>query len=225
MKTLSEQASVSIFQKENLNPVEVAKESLVFANSNNDFVIFDTAGRLQTNETLMEELVNIKKAISPDEILLVVDSMSGQDMINVAKEFNDRLNLTGFIITKMDSDARAGVALSLTNLLNVPIKYIGEGEKLLDLNEFFPDRMANRILGLGDIATLTEKAKEVVDEKSVKKVLIKMLSGKMDFEDLLILTKQINKMGSFSSIIKMLPNASKLLGDNDVEGLENKIKI
>ena len=141
------------------------------AENNNDVIIFDTAGRLQTNEELMDELVNIRNAIHPDEILLVVDAMSGQDMINVAQQFNDTLNLSGFIITKLDSDARAGVALSLIHLLNVPVKLTGNGEKLGSLDIFYPERMADRIIGLGDIMTLAEKASDVIDEAQTKKSL------------------------------------------------------
>ncbi len=225
--TLAKEAKADFYQEgTNKQPYEIALNALKVAKSQgNDFLVFDTAGRLQTNEKLMDELVSIKKAIHPDEILMVVDSMAGQDMINVAKEFNDKLNLTGFIITKLDSDARGGVALSLTHLLNVPIKLIGTGEKLGSLDNFYPERMADRIMGLGDIMTLAEKAQDVLDETSMKKSLSRMLAGKMTFEDLLIQTKQMQKLGSLGSIVKMLPQAEKLMTNNSIEEAEEKMRI
>lgn len=225
LQTLAQEVNVDFFQKGKQRPELIANQVLDYAKANNNsFIVFDTAGRLQTNEELMDELAKIKHAIKPDEIFLVVDSMAGQDMINVAKEFNDKLNLTGFIITKLDSDARAGVALSLTHLLNIPIKLMGNGEKLGSLEQFYPERMADRILGLGDIMTLAEKAKDVIDENSAKKSLMKMLAGKMDLEDLLVQTRQMQKLGSLGSIVKMIPNAEKLM-DQDVDAAEERIRI
>lgn len=225
LHTLAEQTKVDFYQKGNQNPVITAKEAMRFAeNNSNDVIIFDTAGRLQTNEQLMNELVNIKNAVHPDEILLVVDAMAGQDMINVAKEFNDILNLTGFIITKLDSDARAGVALSLIHLLNVPVKLTGSGEKLGSLDMFYPERMADRIIGLGDIMTLAEKANDVIDEAQTKRSLTKMFSGKMDLEDLMIQMQQLKKIGSLGSIVKMMP-AMQNIADDDIDNAEERIRI
>lgn len=225
LHTLAEQTNVDFYQKGNQNPVITAKEAMRFAeNNSNDVIIFDTAGRLQTNEQLMNELVNIKNAVHPDEILLVVDAMAGQDMINVAKEFNDILNLTGFIITKLDSDARAGVALSLIHLLNVPVKLTGSGEKLGSLDMFYPERMADRIIGLGDIMTLAEKANDVIDEAQTKRSLTKMFSGKMDLEDLMIQMQQLKKIGSLGSIVKMMP-AMQNIADDDIDTAEERIRI
>ena len=225
LHTLAQQTNVDFFQKGNQDPIITAKEAMHFADSNkNDVIIFDTAGRLQTNEQLMNELVNIKNAVHPDEILLVVDSMAGQDMINVAREFNDILDLSGFIITKLDSDARAGVALSLIHLLNVPVKLTGSGEKMGSLDIFYPERMADRIIGLGDIMTLAEKASDVVDEAQTKKTFTKMFTGKMDFEDLMIQMQQIKKMGSLGSIIKMMPAMNNIAAD-DIDSAEERIRI
>ncbi|MDE6476962.1 MAG: signal recognition particle receptor subunit alpha [Mycoplasmoidaceae bacterium] len=186
LKQLSTEINVDFYDHGTQNPRDTAVEALEKAKQNkNDFIIFDTAGRLQTDETLIRELVDLKKIIKPSDTLLVVDAMSGQDMINVAIEFNDKLNLSGVIITKLDSDAKAGVALSLASLLNVPIKMSGIGEKIGSLDLFYPERMADRILGLGDIMTLAEKAADVIDENRSKKTIMRMLSGKMDLEDLL----------------------------------------
>lgn len=225
LETLAKESNVDFFQKGTQNPVITAKEAMsLAAENNNDVIIFDTAGRLQTNKELMDELVNIRNAIHPDEILLVVDAMSGQDMINVAQQFNDTLNLSGFIITKLDSDARAGVALSLIHLLNVPVKLTGNGEKLGSLDIFYPERMADRIIGLGDIMTLAEKASDVIDEAQTKKSLTKMFSGKMDLEDLMLQMQQIKKMGSLGLIAKMIP-AAQNLADSDLESAEERIRI
>jgi signal recognition particle subunit SRP54 len=196
-----------------------------FAKSNNnDVIIFDTAGRLQTNEVLMDELKNIRNKTSPDEILLVVDAMSGQDVINVAKEFSNNLNLSGFLITKLDYDAKAGAVLSLVHILNVPIKLTGVGEKIGSLELFYPERMADRILGLGDIVTLAEKANEVVDENKSKKTFSRMLSGKMDLEDLMEQMEQIKKLGSIGSVFKMLPGAQKF-DESKISDIEEKMKV
>ena len=225
LQTLAKESNVDFFQKGTQNPVKTAREAMnVASENNNDVIIFDTAGRLQTNDELMDELVNIRNAVHPDEILLVVDAMSGQDMINVAQQFNDTLDLSGFIITKLDSDARAGVALSLIHLLNVPVKLTGNGEKLGSLDIFYPERMADRIIGLGDIMTLAEKASSVIDETQTKKSLTKMFSGKMDLEDLMFQMQQIKKMGSLGSIAKMIP-AAQNLADSDLESAEERIRI
>lgn len=229
LRTLSKELNVHFFEKGNENPTKIAKAALEQSIINkDDCTIFDTAGRLQTNKELMNELVQLKKVISPDEILLVVDSMAGQDIINVAEEFHKALNLTGIIITKLDSDARAGAALSLRSVLNIPIKLTGVGEKLGSLDLFHPDRIADKILGYGDILTLAEQASDVIDEKSAKKSLQKMLSGKMDLEDLLKQMEQLTKMGSFGSLMNMLPNSSGLsskMSDEKIYEIENKINI
>ncbi|MEG2802275.1 MAG: signal recognition particle protein [Malacoplasma sp.] len=229
LRTLSKELKVDFFEKGNENPVKIAKLAMAHADSNkDDCIIFDTAGRLQTNKELMKELVEIKKTISPDEILLVVDSMSGQDITNVAEEFNKALKLTGIIITKLDSDSRAGAALSLRSILNVPIKLTGVGEKLGSLDIFHPDRIADKILGYGDVLTLAEQAADVIDEKSAKKSLQKMLSGKMDLEDLMMQMEQLTKMGSFGSLVNMLPGSSGLSGkmtDEKIYEIENKINV
>ena len=227
LKTLSEQVGVDFYQNGLNNPIDIVSESLSFADKqNNNFIIVDTAGRLQTNEQLMDELVNIKKTFHPDEIFLVVDAMAGQDIVNVATEFNNYLKLTGLIITKLDSDARAGATLSLTSILNVPIVFTGVGEKLNSLDVFHPDRMANRILGLGDIMTLAEKAADVYDEKQSKNAMQRMLSGKMDLEDLMKQMQQINKLGSISSILKMMPTKlNNKISENKINEMEEKMKI
>jgi signal recognition particle subunit SRP54 len=225
LETLAKEINVDFYQHGTQNPTLTANESLEHADKKEEnVIIFDTAGRLQTNEELMEELKNIRNRVKPDEILLVVDAMSGQDGINVASEFNKHLDLTGFIITKLDSDARAGASLSLTHLLNVPVKFTGVGEKVGSLDVFYPDRIADRILGLGDIMSLAEKATEVLDEDKAKKSLGRMFAGKMDLEDLLEQMGQMSKMGSMSSIAKMLPNAPKLSEENIFEA-ENKMKV
>lgn len=219
------------FYKENISDAaKITKHALDVADAqNNDVVLVDTAGRLQTNSELMDELIAVKKAISPDEILLVVDAMSGQDIANVAQEFNNKLKLTGLIITKLDSDARAGATLSLTSMLNVPIKFIGTGEKVGSLDIFYPERMADRILGLGDVMTLAEKAADVVDENQAKHALQRMLSGKMDLEDLMRQMEQLTQLGSLSGVMKMVPtNFLKNMSNEKVEKIEenmNKWKI
>lgn len=226
LKTLATETKSAFFEKGKNKPEKTAKEALNEAiKNNNDLIIFDTAGRLQTNAELMKELQDIKKAVKPDEILLVVDGMAGQDVINVAKEFNDKLKLTGIVITKLDSDARAGAALSLTSILNVPVKLIGTGEKLNEIDVFHPDRMADRILGYGDMMTLAEKAAEQMDEKDAKRSLQKMLSGKMDLEDLLKQMKQFQNMGSMQSVISMIPGAQGKITEEKMVEAERKLKI
>lgn len=225
LKTLANRIGVDFFEKGQQDPVITADQALEFAKiNNNDVIVFDTAGRLQTNETLMTELKNIRNKVSPNEILLVVDAMSGQDVINVATEFSNNLNLSGFVITKLDSDAKAGAVLSLVHMLHIPIKFTGIGEKIGSLELFYPERMADRILGLGDIMTLAEKANEVIDENKSKKAFSRMLSGKMDLEDLMDQMEQIKKMGSLGSVFKMLPNAQRF-DDNQITTIEEKMRI
>jgi signal recognition particle subunit SRP54 len=225
LQTLADQIHVDFYQHGNQNTVLTADEAMaIAAKNNNDVIIFDTAGRLQTNKELMDELVNIRNKVSPDEILMVVDAMSGQDVMNVANEFNNHLSLSGFVITKLDSDAKAGAALSLAYLLHIPIMYMGTGEKVGSLDVFYPERMADRILGLGDILTLAEKANKVVDENKAKKSLARMLAGKMDLEDLMQQMSQLSKMGSFGSVAKMMPNAPKI-SEDQISQAEQKMKI
>jgi len=227
LKKLSNDNNLDFFDKGNQNPVVTAKESISIAEKNgNNVVIIDTAGRMQTNEELMNELVDIKNKTNPDEILLVVDAMSGQDIINVASEFNNKLGLTGFIVTKLDTDARGGAVLSLVSLLNVPIKFIGNGEKVSNLDLFYPERIADRILGLGDIVTLAEQARDNLDETQMKKSFARMMAGKMDLEDLLRTTQQMSKLGSMGSIMKMLPTSiSSKVNDSQIDEAERKVAI
>lgn len=226
LKTLANENKFDFYEKGTQNPVQTTKEALKIMDENkNDVVIIDTAGRLQTNQELMDELVNIKKTFSPDEILLVIDAMSGQDIINVAQEFDRVLKITGIVITKLDSDARAGAALSLTSILNVPIKFTGTGEKVGSLDLFYPERMADRILGLGDIVTLAEKAADVIDEKKARGQLERMLSGKMDLEDLYNQMGQISKMGSISGIAGMIPGLQDKITPDKEHEIEEKLKV
>lgn len=226
LKDLSKQINVDIFEKGQQDPTITAIEALEYAKVNkHDVLIFDTAGRLQTDEKLMDELKAINKSISPTEKLFVVDAMAGQDIYNVIHEFNNALSLSGIIITKLDSEARAGVSLSISYLLKLPIKFTGTGERIGSLDVFYPDRMADRILGLGDILTLAEKASEVVDETKVKRTFYRILSGKMDLEDLLIQIQQTTKIGSIKSIASMIPGLSGKIDDAKTEMIEEKIRV
>ena len=211
LKQLGKQLNIEVYEEGKNNPVEIAKNAINYAKENKyDYVLIDTAGRLHVDEELMEELENIRKEVSPDEILLVIDAMMGQDAINVITGFNDKLPLTGVIITKLDGDTRGGVALSVRHLTNVPIKFIGVSEKLDGLDSFDPKRMAGRILGMGDIVSLVEKATEAIDEKEAEKAAKKMQSGKFDLEDFLNQMKQIKKLGPLENLIKLIPGASKM---------------
>ena len=195
----------------NISPVEIAKEAKEVAfNDHYDVLIIDTAGRIAIDEELMEELNRIKKEVSPDEILLLVDAMSGQDAVNVAKSFNDLLALTGVIISKLDGDARGGAALSIRHMTGVPIKFSGVGEKVSDLDVFHADRMADRILGMGDVMTLVEKVQEEVDEKEAKKAAKKMMSGKFGLDDMLDQMRQVQKLGSLGGLLKLIPGMPKI---------------
>lgn len=225
LKTLSQKVDCGFYEKGNQNPAQTALQALEQAQENNhDVLLFDTAGRLQTNQELMDELVAIKKAVHPNEILMVVDGLSGQEIINVATEFHHVLKLTGIIITKLDSDARAGAALSLTSILDVPIKFTGIGERLGSLDLFYPERMADRILGLGDVMTLAEKAADTIDEKDTMKTMQKMLSGKMDLDDLMKQMGMMSKIGTLGSIMKMVPGSEKI-SDDKISEIEEKMRI
>ncbi|MDE5651512.1 MAG: signal recognition particle protein [Ureaplasma sp.] len=224
LEQLAKEVNVDFYKESNTKPEKIVRNA-IDKYEDDDLIIVDTAGRLQTNDELMNELIEIKKAISPDEILLVVDAMSGQDVMNVAVEFNNKLKLTGIVITKLDSDARAGAILSLVSMLNVPIKLIGNGEKIGSLDTFYPERIADRILGFGDVMSLAEKASEIMDEHKVKHAMQRMLSGKMDLEDLMRQMEQLNKFGSLGGIMKMLPtNLSGAISEDKLDGIENSIK-
>ena len=217
LNQLAKQINVPIYKEDSKNPVEIAKNSISYAKENNlDYVIIDTAGRLQIDEKLVEELKNINKEVNPHEILLVLDSMMGQDGVNVIKGFKEELPITGVILTKLDGDTRGGIALSLRKLTNVPIKFIGISEKMDGLSYFDPERMANRILGMGDIVSLVEKAEELISEKEARELSKKMEKGKFDLEDFLNQMKTMKKLGSMEGILKLIPGASKL-GLNNIK--------
>ncbi|MGY6172032.1 signal recognition particle protein [Candidatus Mycoplasma pogonae] len=208
-------------------PETIVKNGLEKAKVENyDLVIIDTAGRLAINEELMDELINIKKIAHPNEILFVTDALVGQDVINTAEIFNNKLALTGLIITKLDSDARGGAALSLRQLLNLPIKFIGTGEKADNLDLFHPDRMADRILGMGDVLSLIEQAENVIDKQKTEKLTKRMFSGNFDLDDLMESLKQLRKLGKMSKILKMIPGlAAKNIDETKLESAEKKIRL
>ena len=217
LNQLAKQINVPIYREDSKNPVEIAKNSISYAKENNlDYIIIDTAGRLQIDEKLVEELKNINKEVNPHEILLVLDSMMGQDGVNVIKGFKEEIPITGVILTKLDGDTRGGIALSLRKLTNVPIKFIGISEKMDGLSYFDPERMANRILGMGDIVSLVEKAEELISEKEARELSKKMEKGKFDLEDFLKQMKTMKKLGSMEGILKLIPGASKL-GLNNIK--------
>ncbi|WP_341490381.1 signal recognition particle protein [Mesomycoplasma ovipneumoniae] len=225
LKQLGKQVSIDVFYIEK-TPVEIAKDALIYSRNNNyDLVIFDTAGRLSINSELMSELVEIKKAVKPDQILFVLDALSGQDIINVAETFHKEINLTGSIITKLDSNARAGAALSITHLLKIPILFIGSGEKISALELFHPNRIADRILGMGDVMSLIEQAEENIDKQTVKKLSHRMFSGQFNLDDLLNSLAQIQKIGKFSKIIKMIPGLSGKINASQIDEVEQKMKL
>ncbi len=210
--TLAKTVGVDIVNMgDKVNPVEIAKAAKKKAfDDRYDVLIIDTAGRLTIDDELMNELANIKKDVIPDEILLLVDAMSGQDAVNTALGFDKKLGLTGVIMSKLDSDTRGGAALSIRHLTGVPIKFTGVGEKIEDLDIFYPDRMAERILGMGDILTLVEKAQEKIDEKEMRKSAAKMMEGSFTLNDMLEQMKQIRKLGSLGGILKLIPGMSKI---------------
>jgi len=211
LKQLGAQLNIEVYEEGKNDPVVIANNAINYARDNGyDYVLIDTAGRLHIDETLMDELDNIKNKVNPDEILLVIDSMMGQDAINVITGFNDKLPLTGVILTKLDGDTRGGVALSVRHLTNVAIKFIGVSEKLDGLDMFDPERMAGRILGMGDIVSLVEAAEEAIDEKEAEKAARRMQQGKFDLEDFLSTMKQVKKLGPLENLIKLLPGAKKM---------------
>ena len=208
----------------NENPVNIALKAKEEAyNDHYDVLIIDTAGRLQIDEALMEEVKNIKEKVIPDEILLLTDAMAGQDSVNVAKKFNEDLALTGAIMSKMDGDSRGGAALSIAHVTGVPIKFIGTGEKISDLDIFHPDRMAERILGMGDVLTLIDKVSENIDEKEAKKSVKKMVDGNFTLDDMLKQMKQVQKLGSLGGLLKLIPGMPKV-NDAQLSAAEKEMK-
>ena len=211
LKQLGKQLNIEVYDEGKNDPVEISKHAISYAKEHQyDYVLIDTAGRLQIDEDLMVELENIYKAVHPQEVLLVIDSMMGQDAIHVIEGFNKRLSLTGVILTKLDGDTRGGVALSVRHLTNVPIKFVGVSEKMDGLDAFDPKRMANRILGMGDIVALVEKAEEAMDTEEAMKTAKKMQTGKFDLDDFLSTLKQMKKLGPLENLLKLLPGAKKM---------------
>ena len=211
LKTLGKQLNIEVYEEGKGDPVQISKRGIEYAKGKGyNYVLIDTAGRLQLDEKLMDELVNINNEVKADEILLVIDAMMGQDAINVINGFNEKLPITGSILTKMDGDSKGGVALSLRHLTNIPIKFIGESEKLDGISEFVPSRIADRILGYGDILSIAEKASSVIDEEEAKKTAKKMKKGNFDLEDFLSQLKQIKKLGPLENMLKLLPGARKM---------------
>ena len=218
LTVLAEQVGVDIFvERENKNAVSIVQNALVYAKANNkNVIIVDTAGRLAVDEVMMNEVADIKAAIHPQEILFVVDAMTGQDAVNTAKVFNERLDFTGVVLTKLDGDTRGGAALSIKYTVDKPIKFMSSGEKMETLDIFYPDRMAQRILGMGDISSLVEKAQAQFDEAEAKKLEKKIRKNQFDFEDFLTQIQQIKKMGNLKDLMGMIPGMGKSLKDVDI---------
>ena len=216
LKQIGKELNIEVYSEGKGNPVEISKNAIKYAKDNGyDYVLIDTAGRLQIDESLMEELDNIQKEVNPDETILVIDSMMGQDAINVINGFNDKIKLSGVILTKLDGDTRGGVALSVKHLTNLPIKFIGVSEKMDGLTPFYPERMASRILGMGDILSIVEQVQSEIDEKEAEKTAKKMMKGNFDLEDFLNQLNQIKKLGPLENLLKLLPGAKKM-GLNNV---------
>ena len=218
LTVLAEQVGVDIFvERENKNAVSIVQNALVYAKANNkNVIIVDTAGRLAVDEVMMNEVADIKSAVHPQEILFVVDAMTGQDAVNTAKVFNERLDFTGVVLTKLDGDTRGGAALSIKYTVDKPIKFMSSGEKMETLDIFYPDRMAQRILGMGDISSLVEKAQAQFDEAEAKKLEKKIRKNQFDFEDFLTQIQQIKKMGNIKDLMGMIPGMGKSLKDVDI---------
>ncbi len=220
--TLGKKIDVPVFCGDRKNPVKIVREAIKeVKDSGYNVVIFDTAGRLHIDDEMMNELEEIKDILNPDEILMVVDAMAGQDAVNSAKIFNERLDVTGYVVTKMDGDARGGVILSIRYITNKPIKFIGVGEKIEDIEEFHPERIASRILGLGDVLSLIEKAEQELDKDKMQKLGKKMLNAEFTLEDFQEQLKEIKKLGSLSKIVEMLPGSPKV----DVNQSEKELKV
>ena len=218
LQVVGEKAGIPVFEMGTANPVDIAKQAVRHAKDHgNDYVLLDTAGRLHIDEQLMGELKAIHEAVSPQEILLVIDSMTGQDAVNVAQAFNDLLEISGVILTKLDGDTRGGAALSVRSVTGKPIKFVGTGEKLDDLEIFHPERMASRILGMGDVLSLIEKAQQQFDEKEAEQLARKMQENKFDLNDMLAQFAQIRKMGDIKGMLSMLPGVGKQIKDLDID--------
>ena len=219
LKTLGSQINVPVYTEEgNSNPVRIAENAIKHAKKNgNDIVIIDTAGRLAVDEQMMTEIANIKAAVSPQEILFVVDAMTGQDAVNTAKAFNDRLNFDGVVLTKLDGDTRGGAAISIRSVVDKPIKFVGIGEKLDAIDVFYPKRMADRILGMGDIVSLVEKAQEQYDEEEARKLSKKIAKNQFGFDDFYKQIQQIKKMGNLKDLASMIPGVGKAIKDVDID--------
>ncbi|MDD3859240.1 MAG: signal recognition particle protein [Bacteroidales bacterium] len=219
IKVLGEQIGVPVYSEDdNKNPVKIAQNAIKHAKLyGHDLVIIDTAGRLAIDREMMDEIENIKKAVNPQEILFVVDSMTGQDAVNTAKEFNDRLDFNGVILTKLDGDTRGGAALSIRSVVDKPIKFVGTGEKMDALDVFHPERMADRILGMGDVVTLVERAQEQFDEEESRKLQKKIAKDQFNFDDFLSQIQQIKKMGNIKELAGMIPGLGKAIKDMDID--------
>ncbi|MEQ6122791.1 signal recognition particle protein [Pseudotenacibaculum sp. MALMAid0570] len=219
LKVVGEQIGVEVYAEEgNQNPVEISQNAIKYAKAHSkNVVIIDTAGRLAVDEEMMTEISNIHKAVTPQETLFVVDSMTGQDAVNTAKAFNDILDFEGVILTKLDGDTRGGAALSIKSVVNKPIKFIGTGEKMDAIDVFYPDRMADRILGMGDVVSLVERAQEQYDEEEARKLQKKIAKNQFGFDDFLSQIQQIKKMGSMKDLVGMIPGAGKALKDVDID--------
>ena len=219
LTVLGEQIEVPVYKEEgNKNPIEIAQNAIREAKAKNyDVVIVDTAGRLAVDEQMMQEIAAIKEAVTPDQILFVVDAMTGQDAVNTAKEFNDRLDFNGVVLTKLDGDTRGGAALSIRTVVSKPIMFVGTGEKLEALDVFHPSRMADRILGMGDIVSLVEKAQEQFDEEEARKLSKKLARNQFDFNDFLTQIAQIKKMGNIKDLMGMIPGVGKQIKDLDID--------
>ena len=219
LSVLGEQIDVPVYKEEgNKNPIEIAQNAIKEAKAKNyDVVIVDTAGRLAVDEQMMQEIAAIKEAVNPDQILFVVDSMTGQDAVNTAKEFNDRLDFNGVVLTKLDGDTRGGAALSIRTVVSKPIMFVGTGEKLEALDVFHPARMAHRILGMGDIVSLVERAQEQFDEEEARKLTKKLARNQFDFNDFLTQIAQIKKMGNIKDLMGMIPGVGKAVKDLDID--------
>lgn len=219
LKVVGAQAGVDVFSlPESKDPVEIARKGIEFGRQNHKkVVIVDTAGRLAVDEEMMQEIENIKRAINPSETLFVVDAMTGQDAVNTAKTFNERIDFDGVVLTKLDGDSRGGAALSIRAVVEKPIKFIGTSEKLDGIDAFYPDRMAQRILGMGDVISLVERAQQVFDEEEARRINQKIRKNKFDFDDFLSQIQQIQKMGNFKDVVSMIPGVSKMMKDVEID--------
>ncbi len=219
--------NIDVYSEKDSNPLDIAKNALKHSKKHDyDINIFDTAGRTTVNEKLMDELVNLKQITKPDEIIFIIDALTGQDTYNVYQAFDNKIKITGTILTKFDSETRSGSAFTISYLAKSPIYFVGTGEKISDISKFHPDRLADRIMGKGDIITLVEKTKAAIDPKSAKKAISRILSGKFDLEDLIQQLEQVNKMGSLKGIFKLLPKSKMMpkISDTQIKAAENKIR-